>query len=172
MGLYVISMLQLWISHGCYVPPDAHDVYHPHQGFPKTRPCTTRGWKRWVQVESARADVFVGLDRGKKTNLQIFLGMFCDKPNYGKKTIFFGDFDKTINSGFWGCFVVDSLWLMMKFNGIYHGIMVVNGDEWCFWCPRMRLKHGLWKLGGTPPIVISSDTFLWYLPIKRPFGVY
>ena len=28
------------------------------------------------------------------------------------------------------------------------------------------------KRGGTPPIVISSNTFLWYPPINQPFGVY
>ena len=35
------------------------------------------------------------------------------------------------------------------------------------------INHGLLIRGGTPPRVISSNTFLWYPPKKKqPFGVY
>ena len=87
MGLYVISMLQLWISHDCSVPPDAHDVFHrlaeSTEDFQRhgrvqrgvgSAECRRRAlaltsWWVWI---------------GEKTNLRRFLGMFCDKPNYGK----------------------------------------------------------------------------------------
>jgi hypothetical protein len=39
----------------------------------------------------------------------------------------------------------------MKFNGMYHWIMVVNGDEWWYNVNSGLINYGLWKLWGYPP---------------------